>query len=541
MGRDSGAARAVAEAFERRDLPNQQARRQVLLYLDNTLFRHDRDPYRLLGLTPDCRLADIRLRHKQLLQVFHPDRHPDEQDWFTDRSERLNRAYAYLKANHGKPGSTSIPTETTVTGTSSPGPAARQSPKPQRNPRQTFTDKDDLRRRLQSWLGNPANLQQREYIVVIAVPILLLLLLYLSNSARFNQAAPSVVLSPTESDPPPQLADNNAAARSEPRIEDRAEQSNARGTATSSDAAGQGSEASAATTAIRPSDEPNQRTPAANESQQTGPGKPDSRPGSETASNTEVAEKPAEAEQDATQAVEAPSQATREADNDATIEPTTIAVVVQEPEPAGQEPETTPIPPKDPVQPGVDAGDGPVKDTRINDKAVTPEQTPQEPVAQQTDLEIQHPDRALARPNPITAAAAPEAAAPEAAEPEPTEPEPEPQSEPAPTPDTAPAATIAEQTPSQEPTATATPDPELRITSHESRPSRTSSMRINPPTTCQTSTPSPTSSVTAQKPGTPRARPRSGKSTASCSARPATEISHWTTSASTCLAIANTK
>jgi len=201
VGRDSDSARAIGQAFDRRDLSRSQARRHVLLYLDNTLFVHDRDPYRLLGLTPDCDMDAIRARHKRMLQVFHPDRHADEQGWFTDRSERLNRAYAYLKANHGKPGSTAIPDAATVTGGPTPSPARPKRPTPPRQPKPRVSRREDLRRRLRARLGNPEHLQQRIYLLLFAVPVLLLLLLYLSSRPSTEVAEPTVVEDQEQSKP----------------------------------------------------------------------------------------------------------------------------------------------------------------------------------------------------------------------------------------------------------------------------------------------------------------------------------------------------
>lgn len=184
----------MRQAFANHDLPAQQIRRQVLLYLDNTLFCHDRDPYRLLGLAPNCSLDDIRLRHKQMLQVFHPDRHPDEEAWFTDRSEQLNRAYAYLKANHGRPGAASIPYASTVAG-SPPPTAAAAKPRPRRRPppAPVFPNKNQLRRSLNRWLGNSRSLQRRVYAVLFAIPALALLLLYLSSDDRVQPTSSTSV------------------------------------------------------------------------------------------------------------------------------------------------------------------------------------------------------------------------------------------------------------------------------------------------------------------------------------------------------------
>ena len=75
VGRSNEAAKSIETAFSVHGIPGDLARRHTLAYLDQTLFRHRDDYYRLFGLTPDCSLNEIRRRHKQLLQIFHPDRH----------------------------------------------------------------------------------------------------------------------------------------------------------------------------------------------------------------------------------------------------------------------------------------------------------------------------------------------------------------------------------------------------------------------------------------------------------------------------------
>lgn len=181
-GRRNDAAASMKEAFDAHDVSSEAARHHALRYLDHSLFRHQQDYYRLFGLKPDCSFSAIRARHKQLLQTFHPDRHSDDQDWFTMRTEQLNRAYAYLKSNHGKPRSTAA----------SPRPAARPTPDGTRTrraeaPRATKRWKSAaaykvwLRRNLKMFIGNPARFERRLYIVLYSVPAILFLIVYLNQ------------------------------------------------------------------------------------------------------------------------------------------------------------------------------------------------------------------------------------------------------------------------------------------------------------------------------------------------------------------------
>lgn len=182
-GRDTDSARAIQNGFDAAKVSRDQAWRSTLLYLDSTLFSREDDSYRLFSLTPDCKLADIRARHKWLLQVFHPDRHHRDQDWFTSRAERINHAFADLKENHGRPVSRSRP----IYSPASPGrtragpvPGVHARARPRSAPSST-REKDKLRRRLHHYLGSSASAQRRLFIVLSVLPVLLLAVLYLNN------------------------------------------------------------------------------------------------------------------------------------------------------------------------------------------------------------------------------------------------------------------------------------------------------------------------------------------------------------------------
>lgn len=185
-GRSNEAAVSIDRAFNAQGTPRELARRHTLLYLDYTLFCHRKNHYRLFGLTPECSLSEIRARHKQLLQIFHPDRHADDREWFTERTEQLNRAYAYLQANHGRSrsGNTSSDTSSTV----NPRPTAPRKPSTTSVPkkpglwRSLAANKNRFRRKLKAYIGNPLVFERRLYVVLYSIPILLLVLVYLHHA-----------------------------------------------------------------------------------------------------------------------------------------------------------------------------------------------------------------------------------------------------------------------------------------------------------------------------------------------------------------------
>lgn len=181
-GRKTPDANAVQAGFEQSGTSPEEARRLTLLYLDATLFAHAGDPYRLFGLTPDAKEERIRSRHKWLLQVFHPDRHASDKEWFTARSEQINQAYGYLKGKSTHLTSSQVNSygnnaanRTSTTGQHDTQFGVAKGKRFDRN------DKTRLRRTLKNYFGSEASLQQKLFLILTVVPIVLLLGVYLSN------------------------------------------------------------------------------------------------------------------------------------------------------------------------------------------------------------------------------------------------------------------------------------------------------------------------------------------------------------------------
>ncbi|MBZ0168765.1 membrane protein [Candidatus Methylomirabilis lanthanidiphila] len=55
------------------------------------------DPYTILGVAPTATSEEIKEAWLRRLTLYHPDRHPENGDWFTRQAARLNEAYHTLK------------------------------------------------------------------------------------------------------------------------------------------------------------------------------------------------------------------------------------------------------------------------------------------------------------------------------------------------------------------------------------------------------------------------------------------------------------
>ena len=55
------------------------------------------DPYTILGVAPTATGEEIKEAWLSRLSLYHPDRHPENVDWFTRQAARLNEAYYTLK------------------------------------------------------------------------------------------------------------------------------------------------------------------------------------------------------------------------------------------------------------------------------------------------------------------------------------------------------------------------------------------------------------------------------------------------------------
>ena len=88
---------SLAKELDRLEIDQTQLRSELLSLLDRNLFQTANTPLAVLGLRTDATQEVIKSRYFRLLKVFHPDHQKDNLTWWTERTERLNRAYTALK------------------------------------------------------------------------------------------------------------------------------------------------------------------------------------------------------------------------------------------------------------------------------------------------------------------------------------------------------------------------------------------------------------------------------------------------------------
>ncbi|QIK38092.1 J domain-containing protein [Caldichromatium japonicum] len=95
-------AAELERAIGQQGLSRAQARAAAFCLLDQHLFdRPDRPPAQTLGLEAGVDLGLAKQRYRRLIQVYHPDRHPERADWATRRTEQINRAWTALQRGSG--------------------------------------------------------------------------------------------------------------------------------------------------------------------------------------------------------------------------------------------------------------------------------------------------------------------------------------------------------------------------------------------------------------------------------------------------------
>jgi hypothetical protein len=74
----------------------------ALFFIEQVLFRHDSDHYRVLGIEPGASPEQIKEHHRLLMRVFHPDRENRADDWKDAFATRINLAYTALRDPHAR-------------------------------------------------------------------------------------------------------------------------------------------------------------------------------------------------------------------------------------------------------------------------------------------------------------------------------------------------------------------------------------------------------------------------------------------------------
>lgn len=179
-GRKNRDAELIDMAFRNVGVSPKTAKARTLRYLDNNLFCHGNDYYGLFGLQPASSIDVVRARHKQMMQIFHPDRHPDESAWFTKRAEQLNQAYRQLQKQHRlrkrEDREAAEWAESGRSNQSARGPVA-----PLNRGRTRGTNKDRFRQQLKAKLGDARRFERRLYVILFSILALVVLIVYLNR------------------------------------------------------------------------------------------------------------------------------------------------------------------------------------------------------------------------------------------------------------------------------------------------------------------------------------------------------------------------
>jgi hypothetical protein len=69
----------------------------ALFFIEQVLFRHGANHYRVLGLEPGASPEQVKEHHRLLMRVFHPDRENRADDWKDAFATHINLAYTSLR------------------------------------------------------------------------------------------------------------------------------------------------------------------------------------------------------------------------------------------------------------------------------------------------------------------------------------------------------------------------------------------------------------------------------------------------------------
>lgn len=87
----------IRQVAERRELSAQEIASRAAFFLACLDTPGADDPYTILGVAPTATSEEIKEAWLSRLSLYHPDRHPENSDWFTRQAARLNEAYQRLK------------------------------------------------------------------------------------------------------------------------------------------------------------------------------------------------------------------------------------------------------------------------------------------------------------------------------------------------------------------------------------------------------------------------------------------------------------
>ena len=87
----------IRQVAEHRGLSAQEIASRAAFFLACLDTPGTDDPYTILGVDPTATSEEIKEAWRSRLSLYHPDRHPENRDWFTRQAAHLNEAYHTLK------------------------------------------------------------------------------------------------------------------------------------------------------------------------------------------------------------------------------------------------------------------------------------------------------------------------------------------------------------------------------------------------------------------------------------------------------------
>jgi len=96
-GEQSEFAPHITQVSQRRGISSEEIATRAAFLLACVDSPGGDDYYTILGVTSTATPQEIRDEWIRRVSVFHPDRHPEKADWFTQQAARLNEAYNTLK------------------------------------------------------------------------------------------------------------------------------------------------------------------------------------------------------------------------------------------------------------------------------------------------------------------------------------------------------------------------------------------------------------------------------------------------------------
>ena len=97
MARDEGVQILLRAAIGTGSDVSRELRNAALFAIEQFFFAQGANYYQILGLTSDANIGQVKLHHRLLMRLLHPDRSDARQTWLDAYAGRVNQAYNVLR------------------------------------------------------------------------------------------------------------------------------------------------------------------------------------------------------------------------------------------------------------------------------------------------------------------------------------------------------------------------------------------------------------------------------------------------------------